>query len=259
MRANLFLLRQLIARDMSARYRGSVLGSVWAFVSPLIMLAVYTFVFSMVFQVRWSDGGTLNKTEFALNLFIGVVLHGLLAETLNRAPGILLQHASFVKKIIFPLWLLPVVVVASALLFALIGFVVFVLAFVGLQGVPPLTVLCLPLLLLPLVLFALGCCWLLAAVGAYVRDIAQLTPLLSTILMFMAPIFYPASAVPEAYRDWLLLNPLTYVVQAVRDLFFAGSLPEPAGYLWYLGGSLLAALLGLVFFMKVRRGFADVL
>lgn len=254
-----YLLRQLVVRDVSVRYRGSMLGGVWAFAAPLIMLAVYTFVFSMVFQVRWGDGEAINKTDFALNLFIGVLLHGLLAETLNRAPGILLQHASYVKKIIFPLWLLPVVVVVSALLFALIGFVIFVLAFVWLQGIPPYTALFFPVMILPLVLFALGAGWFLAALGVYVRDVSQLMPLLVTILMFMAPIFYPVTAVPEAYRDWLYLNPLTYAVQSCRDLFFAGVLPGLIGYLKYLGGAILVAVLGLVFFRKVRWGFADVL
>lgn len=259
MRAYVYLLRQLITRDVSVRYRGSLLGGLWAFAGPLIMLAVYTFVFSMVFQVRWSEGETVNRTDFALNLFVGVVLHGLLAETLNRAPSILLQHASYVKKIVFPLWLLPVVVVASALLFALIGFVVFVMAFVWLQGMPPATVFFLPLVLLPLVLFALGSAWFLAALGVYVRDIAQLMPLVVTVLMFMAPIFYPASVVPEAYRDWLYLNPLTYAVQSSRDLFFSGTLPGLFGYLKYFSGAVLVAVLGLAFFRKVRWGFADVL
>ena len=188
----LFLLGQLVRRDLASRYRGSLLGGLWAFAVPLIMLGVYTFVFSVVFKVRWGGAEQGSQSGFALNLFVGIILHGLLAESLSRAPSVLLQHSSYVKKMIFPLWLLPVSVVISALVFTLINWLVLLAAFVLLESMPPLTLLWLPLLLLPLVLFALGGAWLLAALGVYVRDIVQVIPLLMTILMFMAPIFYPA-------------------------------------------------------------------
>lgn len=258
-KSRLFLLGQLVRRDLSGRYRGSLLGGMWAFVAPLIMLAVYTFVFSVVFQVRWDAGGTdSSRTAFALNLFVGIVLHGLLAESWSRAPGILLQNVSYVKKLVFPLGLLPVSVVASALVFASIGWTVLLGAFVVLESWPPLTIFALPLVLAPLALFALGGAWLLAAVGAYVRDIAQLIPLLMTVLMFMAPIFYPASAIPESYRGWLMVNPLTYAVEMARGLLFEGRLPGLEGYVMYCLCALACALAGLWFFRKVRSGFADV-
>ncbi|MDY0250836.1 MAG: ABC transporter permease [Pseudomonas sp.] len=259
LRSYMYLIKQLVSRDVAGRYKGSLLGGVWAVASPLIMLAVYTFVFSMVFQVRWGVGDEANKTGFALNLFVGILLHGLLAETLSRTPTILMQQASFVKKIVFPLWLLPVAVVISALVYALIGFMVLFAVFVFLQGMLPLAVLALPLVLLPLFVFSLGAGWFLAALGVYVRDVAQIMPLFVTVLMFMAPIFYPISAIPEQYQGWLMINPLTYAVEMGRALLFTGQLPEPVPYLGYLALSVLCAGLGLAFFLKVRKGFADVL
>lgn len=254
-----FLFEQLLRRDLNSRYRGSNLGWLWAFTVPLIMLAVYGFVFGIIFEVRWGGLGDEGQSNFALNLFVGIVLHSLLAETLSRAPTVLQQHASYVKKMVFPLWLLPVVVASSALVFALIGIGVLLVAFLFLQGIPPLEVVLLPLVMLPLFLFALGCAWFFAALGAYVRDIVQIVPLMTTILMFMAPIFYPATVIPEAYRGWLLLNPLTYAVDAARSLLFFAQPPELFSLMLYWGCSCIAALLGLLFFQKARRGFADVL
>lgn len=255
----IYLIKQLVGRDVAGRYKGSLLGGVWAVVSPLIMLAVYTFVFSMVFQVRWGVGDEANKTSFALNLFVGILLHGLLAETLSRTPTILMQQASFVKKIVFPLWLLPVAVVLSALVYALIGFMVLFAAFVFFQGMLPVQVLALPLVLLPLLIFSLGAGWFFSALGVYVRDVAQIMPLFVTVLMFMAPIFYPISAIPENYQGWLMINPLTYAVEMGRALLFMGQLPNLTTYSIYLAVSVLCAGLGLAFFIKVRKGFADVL
>lgn len=255
----IYLIKQLVARDVAGRYKGSLLGGVWAVVSPLVMLAVYTFVFSMVFQARWGIGEEANKTSFALNLFVGILLHGLLAETLSRTPTILMQQASFVKKIVFPLWLLPVSVVLSALVYTLIGFGVLFAAFIVFQGMLPLAVLALPLVLLPLLLFCLGAGWFFAALGVYVRDVAQIMPLFITILMFMAPIFYPISAIPEQYQGWLMINPLTYAVEMGRALLFMGQLPDLSAYTAYVLVAALCAGFGLAFFLKVRKGFADVL
>lgn len=254
-----FLLAQLVRRDISSRYRGSALGGLWVFLSPLIMLSVYTFVFSVIFKVRWGAGGAENNTDFALNLFVGILLHGLLGETLARSPGIMLSHASYVKKMIFPLWLLPVSVVISAMVFAAFGFVIFVFAFLSIYGHFPVTALALPVIILPLGFFALGIGWFLSSLGVYVRDIEQVVPLFVTVLMFMAPIFYPATAIPESYRMLLLLNPLTYPVESIRGLFFLGELPGGLGYLVYSLSGLLTAVMGLVFFTKLRKGFADVL
>lgn len=255
---NIFLLKELVKRDISSRYKDSMIGGVWAFVAPLIMLAVYTFVFSMVFQARWGGGDT-GRTAFALNLFIGIILHGVLAESMSRAPTVMQQHASFVKKIIFPLWLLPVVPVISGTFHALISLFVLLLAVLFFQGLWPWQSLFLPFVFLPIVFFALGFSWLIAGVGVYLRDITQIMPMFITIMMFMAPIFYPASAIPEQYRNWLLLNPLTYAVEMGRSVLFLGQLPSISAYSIYLGVAVLFAAAGLWFFSRVRKGFADVL
>lgn len=255
---NIFLLKELVKRDISSRYKDSMIGGVWAFVAPLIMLAVYTFVFSMVFQARWGGGDT-GRTAFALNLFIGIILHGVLAESMSRAPTIMQQHASYVKKIIFPLWLLPVVPVISGTFHALISLFVLLLAVLFFQGLWPWQSLFLPFVFLPIVFFALGFSWLIAGVGVYLRDITQIMPMFITIMMFMAPIFYPASAIPEQYRNWLLLNPLTYAVEMGRSVLFLGQLPSISAYSIYLGVAVLFAAAGLWFFSRVRKGFADVL
>lgn len=255
---NIFLLKELVKRDISGRYKDSMMGGVWAFVAPLIMLAVYTFVFSMVFQARWGDSGT-SKTAFALNLFIGIILHGVLAESMSRAPSLMQQHASYVKKIIFPLWLLPMVPVISGTFHALISLIVLLLAVLLFQGLWPWQTLFLPFVFLPIVFFALGLAWLIAGIGVYFRDITQIMPMFITIMMFMAPIFYPASAIPEQYRSWLLLNPLTYAVEMGRGALFIGQLPSLSAYLIYLSAAVLSAAAGLWFFNKVRKGFADVL
>lgn len=255
---NVFLLKELVKRDISSRYKDSMIGGVWAFVAPLIMLAVYTFVFSMVFQARWGDSGT-SKTAFALNLFVGIILHGVLAESMSRAPTVMQQHASYVKKIIFPLWLLPMVPVISGTFHALISLFVLLLAFWLFQGLWPWQTIFLPLVFLPIVFFALGFAWLIAGIGVYFRDITQIMPMFITVMMFMAPIFYPASAIPEKYRAWLLLNPLTYAVEMGRAALFSGQLPSLFAYLVYLSLAMLSALVGLLFFSKVRKGFADVL
>ena len=253
-----FLLKQLVRRDVTGRYRGSSLGRLWVLLSPLIMLAVYTFVFSVVFKVRWNTGGAATNTDFALNLFVGVLLHAVFGETLSRSPGIMRSQASYVKKMIFPLWLMPLSAVISALVFCLFGFAALVLFFLLFNGVPPLTALLLPLVLAPLALFALGISWFLSALGAYFRDIEQVMPFFVTVLMFMAPIFYPASAIPEPYQVLLLLNPLTYPVEAVRGLFFTGQMVSPLGYVLYSVCALLVAAGGFLFFGRLRKGFADV-
>ena len=255
---NIFLLKELVKRDISSRYKDSMIGGVWAFVAPLIMLAVYTFVFSMVFQARWGGGDT-GRTAFALNLFIGIILHGVLAESMSRAPTVMQQHASYVKKIIFPHWLLPVVPVISGTFHALISLFVLLLAVLFFQGLWPWQSLFLPFVFLPIVFFALGFSWLIAGIGVYLRDITQIMPMFITIMMFMAPIFYPASAIPEQYRNWLLLNPLTYAVEMGRSVLFLGQLPSVSAYSIYLGVAVLFAAAGLWFFSRVRKGFADVL
>jgi len=252
------LIKALVEREVVGRYRGSFMGILWSFFNPVFMLAVYTFVFSVVFKARWNTGGD-SKTEFALVLFAGLIVFNLFAECINRAPSLILANVNYVKKVVFPLEILPWVSLGSALFHTLISLSVWLIAYVILFGTPHITVLLLPLALLPLPLLIMGLTWGLASLGVYLRDVSQFIGLLTTVLMFLSPIFYPASALPENYRRLILLNPLCLAIEQARDVLFWGKVPDLAALSIYLLASILIAWLGFAWFQKTRQGFADVL
>jgi lipopolysaccharide transport system permease protein len=252
------LIRRLVRREIEARYRGSLLGLAWAVATPLFMLAVYTFVFSTIFQARWAHTAD-HKGVFALILFAGMLAFNLVAECLNRAPGLVLENASYVKRVVFPLDTLAWVCVLSAAFTAAMSLVILTVGHLAILGLPPVTSLLLPLLLLPLILTVLGVTWFLSSVGVYVRDIRQFMPILTTALLFLSPIFYPASAVPEGARFLLSMNPLTPTVEGIRAVLFSGQAPN--WYQWSIAmlESVIVSWLGFTWFENTRRGFADVL
>ena len=252
------LVRALVKREVVGRYRGSILGILWPFVNPVLMLAVYTFVFSVVFKARWNAGSD-SKTEFALVLFAGLIVFNLFAECVNRAPALILSNVSYVKKVVFPLEILPTVVLGSAMFHASISLGVWLLADVLLFGTPHITVLLLPLVILPLLLLIMGLTWALASLGVYLRDISQFIGIIITVMLFLSPIFYPTSALPEKYQYLLLLNPLTPAIELARDVLFWGNAPNMTTLTLYLFGTALAAWLGFAWFQMTRKGFADVL
>jgi len=255
---NRSLVNALVHREVVGRYRGSVMGILWSFFNPVFMLLVYTFVFSVVFKARWSGGGD-SKTEFALVLFAGLIVFNLFAECFNRAPSLILSNVNYVKKVVFPLEILPWVALGSALFHTLISLGVWLIAYIIIFGVPHPTVLLLPLVILPLLLFIMGVTWALAALGVYLRDVSQFIGVVTTMLMFLSPIFYPASALPEEYRDLLLFNPLTPAIEQTRALLFWGKGPDIVLLSIYLLASAFVAWLGFAWFQKSRKGFADVL
>lgn len=255
---NRALIKASIKREVLGRYRGSVLGVLWSFFNPVFMLAVYTFVFSVVFKARWA-GGSDSKTEFALILFAGLMVFSLFAECINRAPGLIVANANYVKKVVYPLEILPWVSLGAAMFHALISLGVWMLAYLTFFGVPHLTALYLPLVVMPLVLVMMGLSWGLASLGVYLRDIAQFIGILTSVLMFLSPIFYPASALPEEYRPVLMLNPLTPVIEQARDVLFFGRAPDFSIIGSYFLIGLLVMWLGFAWFQKTRKGFADVL
>lgn len=262
MLVNLWRYRQLIwastKREVLGRYRGSALGLLWSFFNPVFMLLVYTFVFSVVFKARWSSGSD-SKAEFALVLFAGLMVFNLFSECINRAPGLILSNVNYVKKVVFPLEILPFVTLLSALFHMGVSLVVWLLAYVILIGPPHLTVLYLPLILLPLALLTMGLSWALASLGVYLRDVSQLIGVVTMSLMFLSPIFYPVTALPEAYRHLLYLNPLTTVIEQARAVLYFGAAPDFALLAVYLAATCLVAWLGFAWFQKTRKGFADVL
>ena len=256
------LILQLIKREVVGRYRGSLLGMLWSLINPILMLAIYTFVFSLVFNIRLDqqDGSIYDdKFAFALVLFVGLIIFNLFSECLSRAPGLILANVNYVKKIIFPLEILPWVNLGSALFHASISFSV-LLGFLLLIDHPiHWTSIYLPIIVLPLLFLIIGLSWFLASIGVFVRDIGQFIGLILTMLMFMSPIFYPASALPASVRDYLFLNPLTFIIEQTRTVILYGQSPNWIGLAAYYVIALLIAWAGMVWFEKTRKGFADVL
>lgn len=258
LRQNRSLIFALIKREVAGRYRGSMLGLVWSFVNPVLLLAVYTFVFSEVFKARWGVG-VGSKSEFAIALFSGLIVFNVFAECFNRAPGLMLSNVNYVKKVVFPLEILPVVALGTAIFHLIVSMLVWVLFFVLCMGVPSPVALLFPLAFLPLMFFSLGVGWFLASLGVYLRDISQFTNILTTVLMFMSPIFYPISALPKAYQGMMLLNPLTTVIEQTRNLLMWGRAPDWKLLVVYTLVMLVVACLGFAWFQRTRKGFADVL
>lgn len=253
------LVFSLIRQEVLVRYRGSILGLLWSFFNPVFMLLVYTFVFSVVFEARWDQSIGGSKAEFALVLFAGLLLFNLLAECFTRAPSLILQNPSYVKRVVFPLEILPLVAFGSALFHASISLLVLLLFSCFVFGLPPVTALLFPLLLLPLTFIALAGGWLLSSLGVYLRDVTQVVSLLVTAWMFLTPIFYPVSIIPEQYRVWMNLNPLSFLVDQARGLLLFGRALDWFGFFWLTLASCVLAWLAFAWFQKTRRGFADVL
>jgi lipopolysaccharide transport system permease protein len=252
------LILQLTKRDISGRYRGSAIGIAWSVVTPVLMLAMYTFVFSEVFKTRWgtSDGSRL---AFAINLFAGMIVHGLFAECINRAPTLILSNVNYVKRVVFPLEVLSFVGLGTALFHALISLAVLLGLILVVFGALPASLFWIVLVWLPLVLLILGASWLLASIGVFLRDVSQVTGFVTTILMFLSPIFYPATALREPFRSWLYLNPLTSIIEQTRRVVVAGQPPIWSEFLISLIFGSVVAWIGFFWFQKTRRGFADVL
>ena len=255
---NRSLIHASVKREVLSRYRGSSLGLLWSFLNPLFMLTIYTFVFSEVFKARWSAGSE-SKTEFALVLFAGLIVFNMFAECINRAPSLILANPNYVKKVVFPLEILPFVGLLSAAFHALISLGVWLVAYFMFFGLPYATVLLLPLILLPFSLFIIGVSWALASLGLFLRDVSQFIGIVVTTLMFLSPVFYPATSLPKAYRDILLFNPLTPVIEMTRDVLYWGKQPDFTVLAFYWLATGAVAWLGFVWFQKTRKGFADVL
>jgi len=251
------LIAQLTRREVLSRYRGSILGLAWSFFNPLLMLVVYTFVFSVVFKARWGLGDE-SKADFAIVLFVGMIIHGLFAECVNRAPGLILTNANYVKRVVFPLEILPWVAAGSALFHSAVSIVVLLMAQVIFQHALALTIVFLPIVLVPLLFATMGFAWFLASIGVYVRDISQTIGIFTMVLLFLSPVFYPADALPEDYRFLLLLNPLTFVIEDARRVLIWGQAPDWTALLIYAPASFVVAWLGFWWFQRTRRGFADV-
>ena len=256
--SNRFVVGQLSKRGIYGRYRGTLLGLVWSFITPLLMLGIYTFVFGAILQIKWPDqgGGSL---EFAAILFSGMLIHSLFAECLTKAPTLILANPQYVKKMIFPLESLVWVSLATAVFQAVISVVILIFYLLLVGRDITWTVLLFPIPLAGLCLFCIGVGWLVSAIGVFVKDIAQVTGLFSTVLFFMAPILYPKTALPEQIQTFLYLNPITFPIEQFRVLVLWGQQPDWIGLGIYFSVAFIFAWVTLAWFQKVRTGFADVL
>ena len=255
---NRSLIGAMIKREVIGRYRGSFMGILWSFFNPIFMLAVYTFVFSFIFKARWSVGSD-SKAEFALVLFAGLMIFNIFAECINRSPSLILSNVNYVKKVVFPLEILPWITMGAALFHALISLVVWLIAYVVCFGVPSVSLVALPLVIIPLILFIMGLSWWLASLGVFLRDVAQFIGVITMTMMFLSPIFYPATALPEEYRSFLFMNPLTLVIEQTRKVLFWGNMPDYKLLSIYTLAAAAFAWGGFAWFQKTRKGFADVL
>ncbi len=256
---NRSLIVQMSWRETVGRYKGSILGLAWSFFNPLLMLAIYTFVFSVVFKARWNIGGEESKADFAIILFVGLIVHGIFAECINRAPTLILSNINYAKKVVFPLEILPWVVFGSALFHLAISLVVLMVVqlFLG-QPIPP-TIVLIPIVLLPLVFCIMGLAWLFASLGVYFRDLTQVTGVFSTIMLFLSAVFFPIKALPESFHFLFYVNPLAIVIEQSRDVLIYGEIPNLVVWCAMMALGYLMAWAGFAWFQKTRKGFADVL
>lgn len=253
------LWRTLVAQDLAARYRGTLLGRAWPLLMPLVMLAVYGFVFGAIFRARWPGLAEDDHLGFTLNLFAGLLLHGMMGESVGQSPELLLRNSNFVRKVVFPLPVLVAVPLGSAVVHGLVGLGLLVLvnALFG-TGIHP-SLVALPVILLPYVVMLYGISLALAALGVYVRDLGQITGVLVMLALFTGAVFFPREMVPPAVAGLVDYNPLTWPVAAVRDAVLLGAWPAPGALLRYGSAALAVLAAGWLVFAKLRRGFADVL
>jgi lipopolysaccharide transport system permease protein len=253
------LIYQMTRREVVGRYKGSMIGLAWSFFNPLLMLVIYTFVFSVVFKSRWGAAGSDSKTEFATILFVGMIVFNLFAETINRAPTLILSNVNYVKKVVFPLEILPAINLGAALFHTSISFGVLICALILFNGYLHWTVVFLPIVLLPFIFLIMGISWFIASLGVYACDVSQAIGVITTLTMFLSPVFYPISAVPQEFQRWILINPLSFMIEQARNVLLFGDLPNWFDLSIYCLASTFVMYFGFAWFQKTKKGFADVL
>jgi lipopolysaccharide transport system permease protein len=252
------LLWRMTLREVAARYRGSWLGPVWSLLTPLLLLSVYGFVFSVVFRARWGSDPQSSQADYILTIFGNIAVFNLFAETVSAAPGLVVAHASYVKRVIFPLEILPVVRFLAGSVNAGISLAVFTAATAWMNGLS-WTALLLPLMLLPLAFWTLGIALFLSALGVFVRDIGNLIGLLITVLLFLSPVFFPPSNLPAAWQPVLELNPLAGILGNFHRVMLEGLPPDWTSWFVTTSLGLVASAAGLWFFLRAKPAFADVI
>ncbi|MEQ8735666.1 MAG: ABC transporter permease [Rhodospirillaceae bacterium] len=254
------IFRQFLQRAIARRYRLSAFGLLWTVLVPLFTLAIYTLVFGVVLQSRWAgDAGSSDTSSFGLYLFSGLIVFWLMADVVGAAPSAIVEYTNLVKKAVFPLEVLPLIAVGSAVFHALISTAVLLAAILVFKGEIPGTAFYVPLILFPFVLLLMGFGWLLSAIGVFFRDIQHIVGLLMTGVLFLSPIFYSIERLGPALKLVILLNPVTFIVTQMRAVLLDGASPNWLGLALYFGVAWLIASTGLAFFRYARKSFADVL
>lgn len=252
------LTREMTQRDIRGRYRGASFGLMWSLISPFMMLCVYTLAFGYVLKSRW-PGASGNMGEFAMILFVGLIVHGFFAECITRSPNLIVGNSNLVKRILFPLHVLPWTAVLSGLFHFVANALVFAVISTILLKHMHWTVVLLPVVVVPLVMLSVGVSWILSALGVFLRDVGQVMGIVSTALLFLSSAIIPVSTLPENYQIVFRLNPLTFIIDQAREVAFWGRMPDWSGLGLYALGALMVMYIGFAFFQKTRPGFADVL
>jgi lipopolysaccharide transport system permease protein len=252
------IIKQFTIREVIGRYRGSYLGLIWSFLNPLFLLVIYTFFFGVIFKSRWGTLGG-SKLEFSLILFCGLTTFNIFSEVVSRSPNLMVGNANYVKKVVFPLEVLPIVALGSACVNGLISLSILLVGELLIIGNIPWTVIFIPIVLLPLLLLTLGLSWFFASLGTFLRDVGHFIGIAIQALLFMSPVFYPQTSIPERIRFLYNLNPITHIVEDMRRIIIWGQLPDWHWTLINLIVGLVIAILGYAWFEKTRGGFADVI
>jgi len=255
---NRYLLGQLVKKDIEQKYKGSVLGILWSIIVPILMLIIYTFVFSEIFQAKW-DIDTSDKYQFALVLFCGLSAFNLVGEVMNRSTVLIASNTNYVKKVIFPLELFPVVISLSSLFNCIINFIILVIARLILQKCISPTLYLIILAMFPLLILSIGLGLFISAISVYLKDVGNVISVVVTILMYISPVFFPLSSVPENFRVICELNPMTYIIENFRRVVLYDQYLNWNFYFLSLAIAFMVFLLGKIIFMRAKEGFADVL
>ena len=251
------LIFSFARRDLVGRYKGSALGIAWAVLTPVVMIAIFTFIFAGIFGARF--GGRDSHWDYALYLFCGLLPWSMFQESVQQSATTIVAHANLVKRVVFPLETLPAAQALAALGNQLFATIALLLGIILIRQNLQLTSLWLPLLLIPQLLFALGAAWLVASLGVFLRDIAQGVTLLLMAWMYLTPIIYPESIVPERFRWFINVNPFTTLVRSYRNIFLDGVAPDWRGLAYFTAVALVVFVFGYWWFARTRRNFADVI
>lgn len=255
------LIWNLTKREISSTYQGSFLGRLWTILVPLVMIGVYTFVFSVIFQAKWNTDSVqpTPKGEFALILFTGLTAFNIFSVVTNRSPGLILSVPNYVKKVVFPLEILPVVATVSAVITSLINVTVILIGSMIIYGGIARSIWLLPLMYLPLILLTLGLAWFLSSLGVFIRDVGQTIGVIVQVLFFLTPIVYSIDLLPETFRFWVSLNPLVPILDGFRGVLLWNQKPDWEAWLIMTVLCAVFSLLGYAWFMLTKKGFADVM